>query len=165
MQPYTKQGALLSECGLYRYWLYREWGKGKVVSWVGLNPSTADAKEDDNTIRKVVGFSERFGFKACYMLNLFAYRSTNPALLDDHLDIAVGPQNDWHLSVRAIETDLVIAAWGGFSQYQARIDEVLKNIVNAGKTVYCLGTTKDGQPRHPLYLKNTTPLQYYRLIL
>lgn len=162
---YTHQGALISPCQRYRYRLFRRWAYGDTVAWIGLNPSTADANEDDNTIRRVVDFSARFGFGACLMLNLFSYRSTDPKLMYANLAQAVGEHDDHHISVGAIESAMVIAAWGSYPQFSKRMEQVIKEVTNVGKTLYCLGQTKDGYPRHPLYLPKVAQLEFYRVVI
>ena len=77
-------GAVFSECGKYRYALWRIWDESKpAVMFIGLNPSTADEKESDPTITKVISFAKSWGFGAVYMCNSFPYISTNPDELKD----------------------------------------------------------------------------------
>src|SRR5262245_13227298 len=108
---FQQSSAELSPCGRYRYALTRTWGDPKkVVCWVMLNPSTADADQDDPTIRRCLGFSRAWGAGGLVVVNLFALRATDP----DQLRIAadpVGPDNDSHLSTAAFGR-LVVAAWG-----------------------------------------------------
>src|SRR5688572_12557148 len=94
-------GARFSECGTYRYVLWRQWNEvNGDVAFVGLNPSTADDEKDDPTIRRCIGFAKRWGYGGVVMLNLFAYRATRPdamwAARVADADI-VGPQNDAHI--------------------------------------------------------------------
>src|SRR4051812_29172166 len=72
-------GAELSPCRRYRYELWRKWDEGEVCCFIGLNPSTADETTDDATIRKCRKYAKRWGFAGMLMLNVFAFRATNPA--------------------------------------------------------------------------------------
>lgn len=117
-----------------------------------LNPSTADAALDDPTLRRCVTFAKAAGFSALQVVNLFAYRASDPAQLRTAPD-PVGPDNDDYLR-RALTTPGVkVAAWGVHS----RPDRVglVKSI--AGGALHCLGVTRDGHPRHPLYVAGGTP--------
>ncbi len=151
---YTSSTADFSDCMTYRYRLYRIWGNDPMMAVIGLNPSTADATEDDPTIRRCVGFARRENFGGLIMGNLYALRSTDPKKLKEVSD-PVGPQNIRWLYRITQEANLVIAAWGGSVP-----DLVHANWVryNFGK-LFCLGRTKSGQPKHPLYLKADTPLE------
>jgi hypothetical protein len=166
------RSADLSDDAVYRYTLTRRWGTGPSIPWVMLNPSTADGDVDDPTIRRVVGFTRDAGYGACTVLNLFALRSTDPALLLRHPD-PVGPENDLVIkaTVRAHTTRppgdpqprFVVAAWGASvddRHLAARARAVLDGPL-AGVDVRCLGTTRSGQPRHPLYVPVVQPLQPY----
>lgn len=104
--------AEISECGQYRYFLSRVWDEPKPgVLWIMLNPSTADHVENDNTIRRCIGFSQDLGAGHLGVVNLFALRSKNP----DDLKIAedpVGPANDETILAKLNEYTTVIAGWG-----------------------------------------------------
>src|SRR5262245_19133112 len=92
----TKE-ALISPCGLYRYWLTRTWDNSlRRVCWVMLNPSTADAEQDDPTIRRCVGFARSWGAGGIIVVNLFAFRASDPKALLRAAD-PVGPDNDGHI--------------------------------------------------------------------
>lgn len=138
--------------GRYRYSLRRRWAEGAPMLWVMLNPSTADAETDDATMRRVIAFSKRFGAPACRVVNLFALRSRNPSDLLAAED-PVGPRNDEFLS-EAILTSRggPICAWGAVHpKLRWRLKQAWGFL--CGSDVYCLGTTKTGDPRHPLYLR------------
>lgn len=156
--PYLSQAAHISSCGRYRYMLERAWGRGNArLLIVGLNPSTADALLDDPTIRRCVGFAKGLGYDGLLMGNLFAARSTSPSALASFED-PVGPENDeWLLKLqnRARGT---VAAWGNGGRLNGRSQQVLKEM----KNVSCFGVTNLGEPRHPLYLPATTPLQRFQ---
>jgi hypothetical protein len=146
--------AIFSECEHYRYVLRRTWDvTRRTVLFVGLNPSTADATVNDPTIRRCIRFAQDWNFGSLIMANLFAYRTTEPSLLPRVSD-PVGPRNNWWLSMLQRKADLVIAAWGIHGTLLARNSEVLGKLTGT----YCLGLTKAGHPKHPLYLAaNVTP--------
>lgn len=152
--------AEISACGRYRYSLKRRWDAERGVAlWVMLNPSTADACVDDPTIRRCVSFSKAWGFGEIQVVNLFAFRSTDPKRLRREAD-PVGPENDAAIARAALEAGLIVAAWGGHDT-RGRADHVL-SILRDWNVVRCLGTTKGGHPRHPLYVPAKTPLTDYR---
>lgn len=145
--------AVLSPCGVYRYRLLRAWDDKPRVWWVMLNPSTADASVDDPTIRRVVSFSQGWGYGGCVVVNLFALRATDPAALKGHAD-PIGPDNDLHLRL-ALAAPLVVAAWGA-NKTCGRDQAVMRLL--AGKSLHCLEKTKEGHPKHPLYVRgDATP--------
>jgi hypothetical protein len=147
----------LSDDGTYRYLLTRRWEPtAPSLSFVMLNPSTADGTEDDPTIRKCVGFARRLGYGAISVFNLYAYRATDPrnlwAAQRDGVDI-VGPENDHRLRTMMVARmrlgDGVVAAWGA----HAREDRVREVLSMPGSRALCaLGLTAKGVPRHPLML-------------
>lgn len=143
--------AVLSDDGTYRYVLSRRWGPGPGAVFVMLNPSTADATVDDPTIRRCIGFARAWGLKALLVVNLYALRSPDPALLWTAPD-AVGPDNDHWLKRELVLADHigspVIAAWGA----HARADRVRAVMALPGADRFqCLARNKDGSPKHPLY--------------
>jgi len=152
MSLLVQSDALLSPCGTYRWWLSRTWGAAAPMVFIGLNPSTADASLDDPTIRRCIGFARREGCGGLVMLNLFALRSTDPVLLYPAAN-PVGTDNDRHIRERAVGT--VVAAWGAHPLAAARAKEVQALLT---VPLLCLGTTKDGSPRHPLYVRADAPL-------
>lgn len=160
MNTFLRSGARFSDCRAYRYTLWRVWDdEGPMLNVIGLNPSTADENVNDPTIRRCIDFGKRWGFGGLVMTNLFAYRSTDPHGLTTVAD-PVGPENDTTLKVQAYEAAYVIAAWGAHPLAVAR-SEAVKPLL-ARYHVMCLGTTKDGAPRHPLYLPKTTmPTAYW----
>jgi hypothetical protein len=124
-----------------------------------LNPSTADAQVDDPTIRRCISFAKREGCTELTVVNLFALRATNPRALGDprrSMAHAIGPDNTRHLCEQANRHDIGIkvAAWGSHPATRFRI----KEITNIMGPMLCLGTTKDGSPRHPLYVRKDAPL-------
>lgn len=143
--------------GEYRYALTRCWDEAAPAAcWVMLNPSTADALHDDATIRKVVGFSSRWGCGRVVVVNLFALRSTHPAALLSHPN-PVGPKNDETLARAVRSAQLVVAAWGAHPAVRKREREVRGWMPE----MRCVRTTKSGFPAHPLYVPySSQPLVY-----
>lgn len=151
--------AVISDCGLYRYSLGRRWNhdpaRSRYVMWLMLNPSTADGETDDRTIERCIAFSKAWQFDGLMVGNLFAFRATDPNRLYMAQD-AVGPMNDKALQDMATGCELIVAAWGGHAYvYPERIRAARAAV---GKPMMCLGTTKSGAPRHPLYLKGSSKL-------
>lgn len=153
------KGASFSPCRTFRYELYREWDPtlGTFVV-IGLNPSTADETKDDPTIRRCIGFAQRFGCGRLVMLNMFAFRATEPRDMLAAVD-PVGPQNDdvlrkWAADPVAVFT---IAAWGaqGAPERVAELAAIFPRLE-------CFGKNRDGSPKHPLYLPKTAPLLPFR---
>lgn len=166
--------AIISNCGTYRYQLARTWDGAKPSAlFVCLNPSTADASVDDATIRKIRGFAERWQCGGIVMVNLFAYRATQPDDLVRYVRVhgiagATGPSNDTYIehAVRAaLAADAPIIAARGQNVVRAelrpRVDAVRKLLrgllVPASRTLECLGRTGSGMPSHPIYLPYETP--------
>lgn len=144
--------AELSDCGRYRWWLRRSWkhgGDGRAVCFVMLNPSTADALADDPTVRRCMGFARSWGFSVLTVRNLFALRATDPKELLTAAEPTGGARGDLELAV-AKSADLVVCAWGAGVPFGR--DRLALKIL-AGKPLHCLGATKAGHPRHPLYVR------------
>jgi hypothetical protein len=154
----SARSAVISGDGLYRYRLERRWSPGPTVAWIMLNPSTADGEADDATLKRVTAFSRSWGFGALRVVNLYAYRATEPADLWKAAD-PVGPDNDRHIA-RAVSCVEIVAAWGANARADriAAVLEVLAKAPGAGR-VHALATTKAGQPRHPLYLRGDLAMQ------
>lgn len=144
--------------GEYRYELTRSWGTGRHLGIIMLNPSTADANEDDPTIRRCIGFAKALGYSGLKVVNLFALRSTSPAALSEHPD-PVGPRNDEFIlraasggMLIAASGGMLIAAWGAHPFAAKRAREVADVLHDAGVKLQALKVTKEGHPGHPLYL-------------
>lgn len=184
---YDASDAELSDCGLYRYRLTRAWDHdgsdtwqpdgGRAVVFLMLNPSTADGRKDDPTIRRCVGFARRWGFGRLVVVNLFAFRATDPS---DMLrsDDPIGPHNDVWIR-RETAGRVVVLAWGSRSltvpksvaplycpgrldALQNRPRDVGRICRDSGAELKCLGLTSDGQPRHPLYVRGDAELIDFR---
>lgn len=165
--------ATFSACRRYRYTLTRVWDPSvQKAAFIMVNPSTADAFQLDPTLRRCKAFAESWGFGGLVVLNIFALRSTDPRALYDHSD-PVGPANDLVIASRWPVTEplqfgpdvpaigLVIAAWGVHGVLNGRGAQVAEMLRARGVNLMCLGTTKDGHPRHPLYLPaSAQPVPY-----
>lgn len=157
-------GAILSDCGKFRYRLWRYWDASKSpLVFVMLNPSTADANADDPTIRKCIGFAKRYNHGGIEVLNLYAYRATKPADLKK-AGYPVGPENDAHIATvvqdHADAHSNVICAWGANAKGLSRPDAVLRLLRNLGVRPRALHFTNDGIPAHPLMLPYGSGLKY-----
>lgn len=157
--------AVFSDCGRYRYVLTRSWdAKKPELLVVMLNPSTADAAVDDPTIRRVIRFADDHGYGELRVMNLYALCSADPEDLG-HSDIdPVGPENERTLGAalagRWMCDRPALAAWGATKWSRARASQVLTHF--SGVNWVCLGTTKDGSPRHPLYVPASQRFVPYR---
>lgn len=154
------RGALISECGHYRYRLWRLWDDLRpIMVWVMLNPSTADADVDDPTIRKCMGFAKAHHFGGIIVVNLFAWRATNPKELPKVKD-PVGPDNDQHI-LWACTAPLMCAVVGGWgtNKFAAKRAARVKALIQGGarRHIECFRET-NGTPWHPLYLPYDSPL-------
>lgn len=151
--------AIISADGLYRYLLVRQWKAGRFATFVMLNPSTADGSVDDPTIRRCVGFARSWGCAGIKVLNLYAYRATSPSELWTATD-PVGPLNDGYLREHCITANAlgwpVVVAWGNNARPE-RVNEFAG--LPGTEALHCLGTTKAGSPRHPLYIRADTELR------
>lgn len=162
--PSLEQGALLSPDQRYRYLLWRRWGIGPPVCWVMLNPSTADHRVDDPTIRRCLGFTRQWGYDAMVVVNLFAIRATVfPGQEDDFVAAPeflyhrfVGFWNDLWLKKATGVSPVVVGAWGVGGALFNRGVEVYTEL--GLDEMWCLGETKNGYPRHPLYVPKLTEL-------
>jgi hypothetical protein len=181
---YTRAGATISVDGRYRYKLWREWdgpmlaerhrflgtdGAGNPwtepmsLVFIMLNPSTADGNKDDPTIRRCVSFAKRYHFQRIDVVNLFAYRATNPkALLAlNHNDDPVGVENQRHVQDLAFERgNRIVCAWGTHGHHLGQDQTMLGWL--GDKKMYCLGRTGAGFPRHPLYVNGATKFEEFK---
>lgn len=157
---YFKKTAHISDDGVYRFSLVRVWDERKPrLLFVMLNPSTANADQDDPTIRKCVGFAKRLGYGSIEVVNLYAYRATDPKdLWAQPAERRNVPENDKAIRVAAGRAQTIVCAWGAHSRELARESEVLRIIYELTESRYCLGVTTKGKPCHPLMLPYETKL-------
>jgi hypothetical protein len=149
------KSAVISDCGLFRYQLWRVWDYDlPILIFIMLNPSVADAEQDDPTLRRGMCFAGDNGFGGVVFLNLYAFRATKPKNMFAAID-PVGPDNDAH--IRGVLRELlpeggkVIVGWG-FHGRANRIAEVLELLAQENAQPLCLGITAKGEPRHPLFI-------------
>lgn len=181
--PYVNSGAIISADRRYRYLLWREWrGNYDPTRWrklgatdgagfeleeplscvfIMLNPSTADGQKDDPTIRRCLGYAKAWGFNRLEVVNLFAYRATDPKVLLSlkHDADPIGYQNQHYIERVTIGAGIVVCAWGSHGGHMDQDETVLGWIM--AKETFALGRTKDGHPWHPLYaLANNPPFTW-----
>ncbi len=155
-------GAEISADEKYRYKLWRIWEPSRpLLLWIMLNPSTADGSVNDPTIRRCIDFTAKLGYGGMFVGNLFAYRATKPAVLyskkQSGFDV-VGPENISAVKSMAAKCSKVVIACGnGFAK--SYMDHI--GLLSIHPETYCLGRTKDGSPRHPLYVKGGTELKLF----
>jgi len=154
----------ISTCGRYRYTLWRMLlgDTSRFLLFVMLNPSTANAEDDDPTIRRCIGFAAREGYGALAVVNLFAWRATDAGELKRAVD-PVGPDNDGWISALAAEAGQIVVAWGARAKiprgFQGRDRQVLRMLPR--EKVTALAVLKDGAPSHPLFLPSDAALAVY----
>lgn len=125
--------------------------------FVGLNPSTADEKNDDPTVRRCINYAKDWGFSGMFMMNIFAFRATDPRVMKAEPE-PIGEENDHYLNLVAKNAGVIVAAWGVHGAHNDRGNQVKAML---GEKLQCLRLTKDGYPAHPLYLpKNLRPVEF-----
>lgn len=152
-----RRGATFDKSGRYRYTLWRTWDSTLPrVAFVMLNPSTADHRNDDPTIRRCIGFARAWSFGSLLVANLFAFRTPSPRELA-RARAPIGPRNDHFLRYAAKRAQTLVIAWGTHGALRDRHRHVLDMFAaRTQKSLYCLGITTKGYPRHPLYLPAST---------
>ncbi|EDY38429.1 conserved hypothetical protein [Cyanobium sp. PCC 7001] len=152
--------ARFSGCGLYRWWLLRRWDAAlPPLLFIGLNPSMADGRRDDPTLRRLVGLARGWGFGSLEVLNLYSRISASPSLLR-RVDDPVGAPNDHWLRRRlALQPQAVVwAGWGAGGGLDAGRLAQLAPLLRT-RRLHAVGVTASGDPRHPLYVPATAVLQ------
>ena len=163
---YRSTDAILSACGTYRYALMRDWNPERpTMAFCMLNPSTADASKDDATIRKCVNFADSWGFGRMIVVNLFAFRATDPDELKSAPD-PIGPDNDSHLFDKTCGL-VTVCAWGStvgkWPRPTIRERPYAAKKAMQGALLRYIRMTKSGHPEHPLYLPGSlTPQEFDR---
>lgn len=154
-QKYLQASAILGGPNKeYRYWLERQWGTlaapVRTIGFIGYNPSTADATQDDHTIIKEVGFAKQWGYSRLVKGNIYAYRSTDWRGLQRTED-PFGPDNHIWLTKVFQQSEIVVCAWGAMPLMEDYAKS-LSTWALGQPTSRCLGKNKGGSPRHPLML-------------
>jgi hypothetical protein len=152
--------AELSDCGAFRYELRRIWDDTKrLIVFVMLNPSKADASRSDRTIDKLIRLAHRWGCGGFIVVNLYAYRTDDPKVLAEQ-GWLVGPENDRWIT-KACGGRHVVCAWGSNAAGMSRETEVRKLIRAAAAKTWAIKINKDHTPAHPLYLREDMPMVEY----
>lgn len=171
---YISAGADISADGRYRYLLWREWRgldervcdssplitECRTCLFIMLNPSTADGERDDPTIRRCVGFARGWGYDRLEVVNLFAYRATSSAelLRLNDADEPYGVRNQEIIEAAAADSGMIVCAWGNHGTHLGQDQTVLGWLDGWGAPLMALGVTRDGHPRHPLYIRSDAKL-------
>lgn len=155
------RAADFSSCGTWRYTLRRTWAKDRPrLLWILLNPSTADETRDDPTNRRGMRFAYSWRYGSLVFCNLFAVRTPEPAEMKKAAD-PIGPKNNGWIVGEAHDADKIVLGWGVHGDYMGRDEQVLELLKDFD--LYCLGRTKAGFPKHPLYLKKSTRLERFTI--
>lgn len=156
--------ARLSECGTYRWYLARRWAPGPLLPFIMLNPSTADHAVDDATIRRCMSFARREGAAGIGVVNLYAFRATDPEEMKKANDpFGCGnAQEIADLAAQAIKDGMpIVCAWGAKGDIFGGHTRVVDHLQRQGARLVCLGATKSGMPKHPLYVSGDQPFIPY----
>ena len=161
---YLENDAVISDCGKYRYLLRRVWDHSAMRGMlIMLNPSTADSYQDDATIRSCVRLLSSLGYGSMEVVNLMAWRATDPADIPAKPSDAMGSNNPQIIEAAAGRCDTAICAWGAHPYAKRFVRGVLDVVSLYRPAAYCFGKTKAGAPKHPLYIKSGTPLETYKM--
>lgn len=155
----TLPPAVFSADRVYRYLLRRRIGFSDLIClFIMLNPSTADEAINDPTITRCVNFAKAWGFGILEVVNLFAYRATDPRILVAvPADQRIGPENDWYIRDAVGRSDLTMVAWGNVGALMGRGRDVLEMLYGDEIEVSAFGLTGGRQPKHPLYIPANAP--------
>jgi len=155
-----QRSASFSACGRYRWSLRRDWpgDPGPTITMIMLNPSWANTTMDDQTIRRCMSFARQWGFRTLLITNLYAFITPYPGVLFAQNDPVGHPRNDMEL-LEGLTSETVVCAWGARAEpYRVEHVRALFTIHAPDTPLWCLGRTKGGAPRHPLYLPSSQEL-------
>ena len=147
----TASGATFSRCRKWRYLLWRRWGEGPVANFLMLNPSTADEVKLDPSCTRARVYAQKWGFGALIVTNIFGWRATDPDEMKASRD-PVGRGNDRAILNAAVESALVVCAWGNHGEHLGRADAALRLLRTERIPLHALRVNNSGHPAHPLYL-------------
>jgi hypothetical protein len=147
----------------HRLYLRRSWiGTRGIACWICLNPRTADDTHDDASVRRMIGFSKRWGFCGLVLVNLFTFRATSPKdLALCPLARALGEGADEAILAASSEAEMVVCAWGDIGVWAGRNEAVARLL--ASRPLYCIGLTHSGNPMHPVRAKYTDAPKVFRV--
>ncbi|WP_375688883.1 DUF1643 domain-containing protein [Pseudooceanicola sp. LIPI14-2-Ac024] len=148
--------ATYSTCETYRYALERSWDPdGPRIAYVMLNPSTASELANDPTVERCERRARAMGYGAFRVVNLFAFRATAPADLR-RAEAPEGPGNPGAIAAACDWADMVLAAWGVHGAHRGAGPALAADLAARGQAMHHLGLTRDGHPRHPLFVAYST---------
>lgn len=154
-------GAVFDKDRRYRFVLWRFWNDAPRVLFIGLNPSTANELQNDSTIRRCLGFAEKWGYGGMFFCNLYSYVSTDPRLLSSEEALHAANIPAITMATRlAVQT---IAAWGDGVELVENGKSVAENTAKIIEPALCFGLTQKGNPKHPLYLPSESTLVNYKI--
>lgn len=152
--------AHFSQDGKHRFWLLRSWTeKPRMITIIGLNPSTANAELDDPTIRSCIRLTEANGFDGFVMVNLFTFITAYPSVLLANINDGNRQESDETLRRMIANTHLTVCAWGKWPEF---VNERASKVLELVENPRCFGVNKDGSPKHPLYLSKETKIVGYK---
>lgn len=152
----ARSHAIYSDCENYRYALTRIWDDaGKRVHFCMLNPSTATEFQNDPTVERCERRARALGYGGFQVTNIFAWRDTDPRLMRAATD-PVGPGNDDAIVAAADWADHTVCAWGTHGSHLNRGPRVAELLAGTGQSLFHLGLSKHGHPKHPLYIGYAT---------
>lgn len=142
----------------YRYALTRHWAAGPRALFVMLNPSTATEVQNDPTVERCERRARTLGFGSFAVANIFAFRATDPRVMRAEPD-PIGPENDRIIGDLALTADRIICAWGTHGAHLSRGAQVERLLRPLAPSLYHLGLSQAGHPKHPLYIGYDTQPQ------
>ena len=137
-----------------RFSLSRIWDiKQPKLLYIMLNPSIADDKKDDPTIKRLIFFTKKYRYGGFYVANLFTQITPYPKELN--MDNHSKKKNLKIISELIKKSDSIVYAWGNLVGEPTELMKLIESPL-------CFGTNKNGTPKHPLYLRSDTKLQDFR---
>ncbi|TCO69569.1 DUF1643 domain-containing protein [Rhodovulum euryhalinum] len=163
LPPGMRGSAVFSPCGKYRTCLERDWtaeGEApRTIMYLGKNPSTADAVTQDPTCQKETSRAQVLGYTRYLKGNVLDYRATDPRDLPQDPALACSDRNLPDLLSMAAESEIIVMVYGRLHpRYAPVVGTIVEAIRNTGKPLFCFGRNQDGSAKHPLYLRNDSPL-------